>query len=202
MRCRMEIKRCTYKDAEKLAYLVAPDLQAIYGHAAPWAQEWQRLRNKIGNIKFFFERTIINNWSEVYLLYENGHTVGCCGISIVTEFEDYYAVGEIECNYIQRKYRNEAFSDQSLAFMENRLSELDYDKVCIWLLSNNEELQDFYVKHNYEPDGKMRDVLCNAWLKKCRYSKWLPKPTHGLKTSDAATAVKATAGIRDIFMSE
>lgn len=84
--------------------------------------------------------------------------MGFCGIAARTEFEDYLAVSKMECDYIQHKYRFEAYSNQSLAFRENIPHELNYDKTYIWLLSEDVEQREFHLKHDYEPDGRTRAV--------------------------------------------
>lgn len=172
----MRIEKCTYKDASRLANLISLNLPSISGKTRPNELALIRNRNSAANLQYFFEKVIAETHAEIYIISDNGQIVGCFELSANKEYENGWLTGEIGYNYILEAYRNHGYGRLSLSFIEKRLKVMHYEKVCIWLLSNNHAAQKFYEHHGFHFDGNIRPVIFERLLTEKRFQKKLVMP--------------------------
>lgn len=89
---------------------------------------------------------------EVYIIESNHKKVG---VLIIGKSEEEYKVnmeetGEIRSFHIKKEYQGLGIGGLAIEFALNRLRELDYREVCVWVKEQNTKAINFYLKKGFQ----------------------------------------------------
>ena len=88
---------------------------------------------------------------ELYMLEYDGKTVGIMELGEPDENykEDMTGIGEGRTIHIKKEYQNLGIGSTAEKFMYNRLKELGYTKVCVWIKKKNTKSIAFHKKRGF-----------------------------------------------------
>ncbi len=153
------IRKANEKDANDWAEILHQSYETIYSDYV--SRDYMDNNYKIEQLKdrFLQEVSQQNENSEHYMLVVNGTSVGVLKIGKPIKYysdgKNYYrddieGIGEIKSLHIKSENQGQGIGSQAIAFAENRLKELNYQKSSIWVKMQNVKAINFYISRGYQ----------------------------------------------------
>lgn len=162
----LEIIRATETAADDMGYV----------HAASWQAAYKDLISEEiletftpENRAEIFRDAIRNRPEEYYLFKIDEKPAGLAMLNKSHEPEASSLDGEIYGFYFVPDYWGQRYTHEAFQFSIDRLFEIGYENIFIWVLQDNIRAQRFYRKFNFEPDGKEETIDIGKPLVEVRY---------------------------------
>lgn len=162
----MEIVRATFGNAEDLGYV----------HAMSWRKSYSGIIPKEFLDNFtpekrtdIFRKTLLSSQDEFYIAYLNKQPMGMLVLGKSRDDEANENMGEIESIYLLPEYWDKGYGKQLMDFAVNRLKELSYRMVTLWVLEENKRARTFYERYGFVFDGTKKKINIGKQLIEIRY---------------------------------
>lgn len=114
----------------------------------------------------YLDRLTSESWTEAmrnspfrnYIMKDGGVFVAASAIGKARDSE-YEGCGEIVSIYVLPECFGKGYGTALFRFMTEKLRELGYDKMYLWVLKENFRARRFYEKMGFMPDGNERSIL-------------------------------------------
>ena len=161
---------------------IRADLSHINDMAYVHAKSWQKAyRGIVANHILYeftpekraevFREAILSRPEEYYLFKINNTSAG---IALLYKSHEYNADdtdGEIYAIYFHPDFWGTSVTHTAFEFCINRLKELGFTKINIWVLEENMRARKFYEKHGFAFDGTRKIIKIGKPFSEIRYSK-------------------------------
>lgn len=121
-----------------------------------------------------FKSAMADSPIEYYLFQMEEAPVGLAMLWASHEAHMPDTVGELYAIYFHPDAWGKGGPKQAMEFCLNRLSQLGFTQVNIWVLENNMRARRFYEKFGFLPDGREKELVLGVALKELCYTKYLP----------------------------
>lgn len=165
---KFEFKKATIEDSNDLGYV----------HSISWGNAYKDIvSDEIINDYTpekraeVFKETFPTRKEELYLFKADGEPAGLAMLYKSHEENATDEEGEVYAIYFLPKYWGTEITHSAFDFCVDRLGQLGFKKVNIWLLEKNTRAQRFYEKHGFVFDGSKTVVEIGKPLTKIRYSR-------------------------------
>ena len=117
-------------------------------------------------VKDFVEYKGITHY---YVAENDGAIIGNLAIGICRD-EDKPQTGEVIGIYFLQEYWGFGYGKNLMDFAIEKLSELGYRNICLWVLEENVRAKRFYEKYGFTPDGAKKEIFKEKPLVVVRYA--------------------------------
>ena len=162
----MEIVRATVDRAEDIGYVHAMSWKKAYHGIVPKEFLDNFTPEKRADI---FRKTLPSSQDEFYIAYLNRQPMGMLVIGKSRDDDANENVGEIDAIYLLPDYWGKGYGKQLMDFAVNRLKELSYRTVTLWVLEENKRARTFYERYGYVFDGAKKEIIIGKPLIEIRY---------------------------------
>ena len=118
-----------------------------------------------------FVEVIQSRPEEYYLFQVDGQPAGIALLHKSHEETATNLEGEIYAIYFHPDYWGTEATQRGLQFCSDRLKNLGYKQIHIWVLKENQRARKFYEKHGFAFDGNTKEIVIGIPLLEMRYSK-------------------------------
>lgn len=117
-----------------------------------------------------FEQAITARPEEYYMFTVDGSPSGLAILSKSSEEDQPDYIGEIYAIYFHPDYWGTQATVKAFEFCINRLKELGFTQIHIWVLEDNLRARKFYEKFGFVFDGSTKEIVIGKPLKEIRYT--------------------------------
>lgn len=118
-----------------------------------------------------FAEAISARPEEYYLFTVDGNPAGLALLYKSHEENLPDSVGEIYALYFHPDYWGTAAPHEGIQFCMERLKQLGFTAITIWVLKDNLRARKFYEKHGFTLDGEEREITIGKSFTELRYAK-------------------------------
>ena len=163
-----EVIKATVENSQDMGYIHSHSWRQAYINIIP-----DEILNSFTPIQRaqVFEQAIRTRPEEYYLFQVDNLPAG---IALLYKSHEKSATddeGEIYAIYFHPDYWGTSATQLGLQFCTNRLKELGFKQIHIWVLEENKRAQRFYEKNGFIFDGKTQEIEIGKPLREIRYSK-------------------------------
>ena len=161
-----EAVRAAKNMAEDLGRIHAASWQAAYKGIVPDSYLENFTTQKRAEV---FRKAMAIGSEEYYLFKADGCPAGLALLHKSHEEGMEPTDGEIYAIYVHPDYWGTPITGMAIRFCVDRLTELGYSRLFIWVLEQNIRARRFYEKHGFLPDGKSKEIEVGETLIEIRY---------------------------------
>lgn len=145
----INIRRAEEKDAHDYATILNQSWKDTYGEYISFAHIDDEFN--IDNLINEFPNHIKNTGFELYIIEYDDKVVGIMELGEPDENykENMIGIGELRTLHIKKDYQGLGIGSAAERFVYNRLKELGYTRVCVWVKKRNTNGIDFYKKRGF-----------------------------------------------------
>lgn len=162
----MKIVKAKLKNAYDIAYIQVSSWKDAYLGIIPDDYlEKLTVEKKEKFIAKIFDKGI----ADYYLMYDEARPIG---VFVACRSMDKDADGdtaEVSAIYFLPEYWRKGHGTKLLEFGLNKIKELGYRNVTLWVLEKNDKARRFYEKNGFEIDGTKDEIIIGKPLTKVRY---------------------------------
>jgi GNAT superfamily N-acetyltransferase len=166
----MEIISATVDRAEDIGYVHATSWEKAYHGIVPKEFLDNFTPEKRTDI---FRKTLTSSdklsRDEFYVAYLNNQPMGMLVIGKSRDKDVNEKVSEIGAIYLLPGYWGKGYGKQLMDFAVNRLKELSYCKITLWVLEENKRARRFYERYGFVFDGAKKEINIGKPLIEVRY---------------------------------
>ncbi|MBW7457990.1 GNAT family N-acetyltransferase [Paenibacillus sepulcri] len=118
-----------------------------------------------------FEHSLSQDMERTAIMLVNETAIGC--LIINPSIEGFESTAEISAIYLLKEYQGSGYGTRLLDWAVERLKELGYIKVILWVLQENKAAIGFYERRSFEFDGTEREIYRSRNLRQMRFQKAL-----------------------------
>lgn len=163
----LKIVRATVADARDLSYVRVLSWKAAYAGIVP--QGYMDGMTPEGGVERA-KQVMPTRPEEYYLAYCGGLSMGMFILGATDQEDACPNTGEVFALYLLPDYWGRGYGKALMDYAVNRLRELSYQSVVLWVLEENKRARAFYENYGYRFDGTRKDIEIGKTLVEIRYS--------------------------------
>lgn len=131
-------------------------------HAKSWSFAYNGiLSTEIINVQNFrrpmmWTKLLANNTDSHYVITYNNTIIGFFTIAIPRDNDLKESSYEIVGLYLTPDYVGAGYGHQAMEWIKTEIQCRGYNKICLWVLEDNNRARRFYEKSGFRTDGKIR----------------------------------------------
>lgn len=162
----IQIVRATVSDAVDISYVHALSWQAAYAGIVP-----QEYLNEFTPEKRAEKarKVMPTRPEEYYLAYMDETPIGMFILGASLDEDVPPGTGEVCALYLLPEYWHKGIGLSLMNYAVNRLHELSYKDIALWVLQDNQRARRFYEKYGFVLDGTKKELSLGKPLIAIRY---------------------------------
>ncbi len=165
---KFEAIKATLENSQAMGYIHSCSWQKAYQHIIPADVLNTFTPARRAQV---FQEAIKTRPEEYYLFQVDSAPAGIALLHKSHEKTAPNDAGEIYAIYFHPDFWGTPATGLGLQFCINRLQELGYKQIHIWVLAENKRARRFYEKYGFVFDGKTQEIEIGKTLLEVRYSK-------------------------------
>ena len=170
----VSFRRAELEDADTVGFITSRSWQAAYRGIVP--EDYLAGVTPEYRARKYRESYPLLEGVEFYLVFVDGSPSGAMNLHRCRD-EGLTGCGEIGIFYFLPEYWGRGCATETMQFALERLKELGYGSVLLWVLEDNHRARRFYEKQGFVADGGRKMITRGKELADIRYRKAIEGPS-------------------------
>lgn len=167
---KVDIRWATLQDWSTLGAIHSESYRSAYEGIMP---EDYLSKFTVEQRQSYYQKALIEDNEKISLILVDDEPVGCMTIGNCRDTDLNDTFGEIWAIYLLKDFWGKGYGKMLLLWGLERLKELDYRNVSLWVLNENTSARRFYVSLGFTHDGTEQVIARGVELVQARYRKSL-----------------------------